>query len=585
MPVPDSFRQPPHPRARRPPGPTPAATPVKRATPGMRYWQAAKVGASGTVPPTTDALRQQRSAASPGVSAAAIGRARLRCRGGYRSTSLQTPARPTVRPVINLTGCKYPLLHEIAEALGFTKDEDDSGLFNIWWQDFSVSTQRVSGLRNWQRINHFPGMHVICRKDQLCDMISRIRRGRRTVGSDLLDFVPRTWSAQRDRSSLKTQTMPGTTYIVKPSSGCQGKGIFLTRNPIRDTQDLGDVVVQEYIENPLLIEGKKFDIRLYVLVTSVRNLSVFCFKEGLVRLCTEGYTAPSATNLDHQTMHLTNYAINSQSADFVFNTDAAQGDTGNKRDFCFLNSFLESQGHSSETVWKRIDRVVMQTLLAAQPSLRSEYDLCFPCSNDGFTCFEVLGFDLLIDKNLRPWLLEVNHSPSFRADTPLDARIKGALLLETLSLLEIRGDDKVKDRRRTHDRHVQRMAGSQQQASSPHRGSADPARGERDADEWLQSRLRAEDRRAAEGEIGWRRVYPTEDPSDSSHLARFRDIAETSMMPATTLASQAAAASQRRRREAAAAASVGASRAAVPRAAAAPRTGRLLQQARTPRVG
>jgi len=50
-------------------------------------------------------------------------------------------------------------------------------------------------------------------------------------------------------------------------------------------------------------------------------------------------------------------------------------------------------------------------------------------------CFEILGFDILLDKHLKPYLLEVNHAPSFNTDTPLDHMIKKNLLFDTLQLL------------------------------------------------------------------------------------------------------------------------------------------------------
>eukprot|EP00756_Hemistasia_phaeocysticola_P009575 Hpha_TRINITY_DN14918_c4_g2::TRINITY_DN14918_c4_g2_i1::g.142982::m.142982/K16582/TTLL6_13; tubulin polyglutamylase TTLL6/13 len=366
------------------------------------------------------------------------------------------------RPVVvNLSCCKYPLLREVASQQGWVEDsEETTGRFNLWWTDTSVSYQRVMRLRNWQRINHFPCMHLICRKNALSGTLGRIRKYRRERGipKDASNFFPRTWSLKSERNLIRTQTVSGRTYIVKPSAGCQGKGIFLTPHPWRDTKELEDAVVQEYVDQPLLIEDKKFDLRVYVLVTSVRHMSVQVFNEGLVRLCTEDYVAPSEENIDRTCMHLTNYAINRQSENFVFNTDADQCDTGNKRDFRFLNRWLRENGHDADLLWSRIDEVIVKTLLAAQPQLRHEYNSCFPHGNDGFTCFEILGFDLLIDSSLRPWLLEVNHSPSFRTDTPMDHRVKSSLITQTVSILNLRGDDSRFDARRLHDDFVIRMA-------------------------------------------------------------------------------------------------------------------------------
>jgi tubulin polyglutamylase TTLL6/13 len=52
-------------------------------------------------------------------------------------------------------------------------------------------------------------------------------------------------------------------------------------------------------------------------------------------------------------------------------------------------------------------------------------------------CFELLGFDVMLDSNLKPWILEVNHSPSFTTDTPLDFKIKKNLIADTIRLLNL----------------------------------------------------------------------------------------------------------------------------------------------------
>jgi hypothetical protein len=51
------------------------------------------------------------------------------------------------------------------------------------------------------------------------------------------------------------------------------------------------------------------------------------------------------------------------------------------------------------------------------------------------TCFEILGFDVLIDENAKPWLLEVNHAPSFQTDSELDLKVKKAVIMDTFKVL------------------------------------------------------------------------------------------------------------------------------------------------------
>jgi len=74
--------------------------------------------------------------------------------------------------------------------------------------------------------------------------------------------------------------------------------------------------VQKYIPKPLLIEGLKFDLRVYVLITNVDPMRLFIYRDGLVRLATIPYKKPKGKNLEKLFMHLTNYSINKKSDTF-----------------------------------------------------------------------------------------------------------------------------------------------------------------------------------------------------------------------------------------------------------------------------
>lgn len=80
-------------------------------------------------------------------------------------------------------------------------------------------------------------------------------------------------------------------YIVKPENSSQGKGIFLINN-LSKLDRTAQAIVQKYITNPMLIEGLKFDLRIYVLITCVQPLRVFLYNDGLVRLATEQFEKP-----------------------------------------------------------------------------------------------------------------------------------------------------------------------------------------------------------------------------------------------------------------------------------------------------
>jgi hypothetical protein len=79
--------------------------------------------------------------------------------------------------------------------------------------------------------------------------------------------------------------------------------------------------VQEYLDRPLLVDYKKFDLRIYVLVTSIDPLIAFIGEEAMVRFCTEDYQKPSKENMHKVLGHLTNFSLNKLSDKFVNTKD------------------------------------------------------------------------------------------------------------------------------------------------------------------------------------------------------------------------------------------------------------------------
>ena len=126
-------------------------------------------------------------------------------------------------------------------------------------------------------------------------------------------------------------------WIFKPCASSQGKGIFLTNN-IEEVPLKHSYMVSEYVSNPLLINGLKFDLRIYVAITSVNPLRIYVFEEGLARFATEKYDTEDAKNMF---IHLTNYSINKKNMQrFVQNVDPNIDDKGSKWSLTALKKYL-----------------------------------------------------------------------------------------------------------------------------------------------------------------------------------------------------------------------------------------------------
>nr|KAF6384056.1 tubulin tyrosine ligase like 7 [Pipistrellus kuhlii] len=262
-------------------------------------------------------------------------------------------------------------------------------------------------------------------------------------------FIPRTWifpaeytQFQNYMKELKKKRKQ-KTFIVKPANGAMGHGISLIRNGDKlPSQD--HLIVQEYIDKPFLMEGYKFDLRIYILVTSCDPLKVFLYHDGLVRMGTEKYIPPNESNLTQLYMHLTNYSVNKHNE--RFERDETEN-KGSKRSIKWFTEFLQANQHDVAKFWSDISELVVKTLIVAEPHVLHAYRMCRPGQPPGSesVCFEVLGFDILLDRKLKPWLLEINRAPSFGTDQKIDYDVKRGVLLNALKLLNIRSSDKRKN--------------------------------------------------------------------------------------------------------------------------------------------
>ena len=100
--------------------------------------------------------------------------------------------------------------------------------------------------------------------------------------------------------------------------------------------------MQRYLHKPYLIDGLKFDMRIYVLIAGIDPLRVFVYEEGLARFATDEYRPPRSENLDNHFMHLTNYAINKDSPNFIFNESVEKMDVGHKRSLASVFKHIAS---------------------------------------------------------------------------------------------------------------------------------------------------------------------------------------------------------------------------------------------------
>lgn len=109
----------------------------------------------------------------------------------------------------------------------------------------------------------------------------------------------------------------------------------------------------------------KFDLRIYVMIKSLLPLKIYIYEEGLGRLATCSYEKPSSKNHKNMRLHLTNYAINKLSPDYVFNKNLEDDSVGHKRSYSAIMQSLKSMGVDVKELQSKIDNIIIKTILAA----------------------------------------------------------------------------------------------------------------------------------------------------------------------------------------------------------------------------
>ncbi|XP_035688484.1 tubulin polyglutamylase TTLL4-like [Branchiostoma floridae] len=291
-------------------------------------------------------------------------------------------------------------------------------------------------VREFQKVNHFPGTFQIGRKDRLWRNLSRMQVH---YGKKDFNFFPLTFVLPSDFKQLKRTWEDGGTkqkWIIKPPASARGIGIKVIHK-WNQVPRKRPVIVQRYLSRPYLINGSKFDLRLYVYVTSYDPLRVYLFQDGLVRFATCKYSF-SMKSLSNRFMHLTNYSVNKRNAEFTPNSDKDRCE-GHKWGLQALWRYLQRGGINTDHIWEQIKDLVIKTIICCESAVNS---LVKANVRRRYCVNELFGFDIMLDSDLKPWILEVNISPSLHSNSPLDVNIKGQMIRDLMNLAGFQIPDK-----------------------------------------------------------------------------------------------------------------------------------------------
>ncbi|KAF5917902.1 hypothetical protein HPG69_010055 [Diceros bicornis minor] len=306
----------------------------------------------------------------------------------------------------------------------------DEGEWDFYWCDVSWLRENFDHtyMDEHVRISHFRNHYELTRKNYMVKNLKRFRKQLEREAGKLeaakCDFFPKTFEMPCEYHLFveEFRKNPGITWIMKPDTR--------SSDDQKDEIPVENYVAQRYIENPYLIGGRKFDLRVYVLVMSVSvydggllqwqyiPLRAWLYRDGFARFSNTRFTLNS---IDDQYVHLTNVAVQKTSPDY-------HPKKGCKWMLQRFRQYLASKHgpEAVETLFSDMDNIFIKSLQSVQKVIISDKH-----------CFELYGYDILIDEDLKPWLLEVNASPSLTASSQEDYELKTCLLEDTLHVVDM----------------------------------------------------------------------------------------------------------------------------------------------------
>ena len=228
------------------------------------------------------------------------------------------------------------------------------------------------------------------------------------IGSVQKMKIPKTYYAGKNMWLLKRDNLNRGRKIKVLSSL---DDIIKEITTVFEQKTANNLLIQKYLEEPLLYHKRKFDIRIWVLFTFIiteNKYEVYVFKEGHLKACSDEFNIDS----DDLFIHLTNYSVQK------YNKNFSKTEIGNEISFNDfqkeLNEKSQKEGKNIIDFRKNIFPEIIKIIARSANAIKGKINL----SNRN-NCFELFGYDFILDINYRPFLLEINTNPGYEESSPL----------------------------------------------------------------------------------------------------------------------------------------------------------------------
>lgn len=294
-----------------------------------------------------------------------------------------------------------------------------------------------------QYINHFPNDGCLANKGRLYTSLQNYGKQNSNLPIKCEDFLPQSYNLTDDEereaflAQIPEEDSIENLWIMKPANMSEGAGVkikwqlsklknMIDRNKGKmPFQKRGRIayIAQKYLKNPLLLNERKSDIRIYWLLASLDPLMILMFNQGVVRVNTLPFALDDFGN---QLVHVTNPYKNTKHRDY--DPDAVlRWNFDELQDYLLKTNKVDNPNYVTEDFLAGCHKIIHYVVEANRENLRKNI-------THG-NCYSLYGADIMLDDNLQPWLAEIQKGPSLDITGPIKKNVVPPMLYEMFNIM------------------------------------------------------------------------------------------------------------------------------------------------------
>jgi hypothetical protein len=316
---------------------------------------------------------------------------------------------------------------------------DNISIHNLYLIPYSSSKKLKKAIANsiinkYQKINRYFNFIEYVSKSLLYDNYYNMKE----IFPSEYNYMLETYSYPEDKDVINTKfanysyetSSKDNLWLVKPKLGSLGSSISILKNISVIKKGY---LITKFLNNPHLINGYKYDLRIHGLVTSIKPLKIYLYNEGLVRVATEKYDYNNQSNVYSI---LTNLYLNKRNKKkFIYPKNMANIEESNLWNLEAFEKYCLRNGLNYNKMMEDIGDIFIKLIFSVRKKIINEINN-YKLKSSNF--YHLIGFDILFDENLKPYLLEANRLCGLRGDNDAEKYYTHNIIVDTINLVGIR---------------------------------------------------------------------------------------------------------------------------------------------------